>query len=147
MGPFFVLLRLPCILPRRYRYILFQDDTLVSPWVHRLVRLLTLRVYNATLTVFWWVAGSKGHTPIPPDTYILVSAIKTPKSVADIVHQLSLSASPLSQVEDVLCCTLSLLEQHAGKIWSYWLNDLVGLVLEVYRYGKHCLKNSKTALI
>ena len=147
MGPFFVLLRLPCILPRRYRYTLYQDDTLVSPWVHRLVRLSTLRVYNATPIPFWWIAGSKGHTPIPPDTYILVSAIKTSKSVADIVHQLSLSSSPLSQVEDVLCCTLNLLEQHAGNIWSYWLNDLVGLVLEVYRYRRQYLTTSKIALI
>jgi hypothetical protein len=69
---------------------------------------------------------------IPDFVSTLLSAIRSKRTVSDVVHQLSLSSVSAQEVERVLYEVLEALEYDYG-LRDVWFHEFLGILLEVYR--------------
>jgi len=73
------------------------------------------------------------HPRIPDFVSTLLSAIRSKRTISDVVHQLSLSSVSVQEVESVLFEVLQALESHDYGLRDVWFHEFLGILLEVYR--------------
>ncbi|KAI0065405.1 hypothetical protein BV25DRAFT_1906053 [Artomyces pyxidatus] len=78
-------------------------------------------------------ADLKTTISLPGDVAVLISAMRSRRSLSDVVHRLSLPSTPLQEVEHQLLRTLIQLEEHDDGLRNLWLHDFFGLLVETYR--------------
>jgi hypothetical protein len=81
---------------------------------------------------------SLGYTPhnISPLAMALTSALQSRRSVADIAHVLSMSATPLETIVETLRGTWFSFETNAraGMVGAFSAMDVLGATVELYRW-------------
>lgn len=73
------------------------------------------------------------HPRVPDFVSVLISAMRTKRTVSDVAHQLSLGSVSVQEVESVLCELLEALESHDYGLRGVWFHEFLGMLLEVYR--------------
>lgn len=58
---------------------------------------------------------------------------------SDIIHALSLPTTPIKHAEDALDGVLQIFEHYSSGLGDYWMFELVGIAVAVYRYVSYCL--------
>jgi hypothetical protein len=79
----------------------------------------------------------KGISSRPHLSFVLASAVRSRKSIADLSHTLSLPSAPLDEAAEVLYHTISILEDDNDGLTMIHIWEFLGVVVEVYRYDSH----------
>ena len=74
-----------------------------------------------------------GHPRGPDFVSVLISAMRSKRTVSDVAHQLSLGSISVQEVEKVLCELLEALESNDYGLRGVWFHEFLGMLLEVYR--------------